>query len=254
MPDISSYTDYRRFLGDYYKEAKGKNQRFSYQIFAKRAGFKSKSFICTVVQGKRSLSRACVIALSQAMKLNKTETDYFENLVGFNQAFTLQERNHYFEKLSSIKTTGKNPWKPQLLRNDQYEFYSRPQHAVIRALIDQRPFKGDYAWLAKSVRPRITVREARISVELLARLGFIKKRKDGVWEVIDKVMVTSPEVTSLAIQNFHRQTGELALQALSDLPKDKRNITSVTLGISPQTYKVVCDEIQAFRERLACIA
>jgi len=250
MPDICEYTDYRKFLSDYYGEAKAKNPGFSYQVFAQKAGFSSKGFLHLVIQGKRNLSRANFLGLSQAMKLDKNQTDYFENLVAFKQASSLVERNHYFGKLSAIKSSGKNAWKPQLVRKDQYEFYSRLHHSVIRALIDQRRFKDDYAGLAKAVRPRITPKQARQSVELLAKLGFIKKRKDGAWEVSDKIIVTPPEVESLAVQNFHREAGELALQALNSLPKDRRNITGLTLGISQETYMAFCEEIQAFRERL----
>lgn len=254
MPEICEYTDCRKFIKDYYDETKARNPGFSYQVFAQKAGFKSKGFLHLVVQGKRPLSRANVLGLAQAMKLDRHETDYLENLVAFNQSATLQERNHFFEKLSSIKAAGKSAWKPQLVRKEQYEFYSRLYHSVIRALIDQRSFRNDYAWLAKTVRPRITPTQARKSVELLSRLGFIRKRKDGSWEVAEKTIVTLPEVQSLAVQNFHREAGELALKALNDLPRERRNITGLTLGISKETYRSICDEIQAFRERLLRIA
>jgi uncharacterized protein (TIGR02147 family) len=254
MADICEYTDYRKFLGDYYEETKAKSPGFSYQMFAQKAGFTSKGFLYLVVQGKRPLSRANILGISQAMKLDKHQTDYFENLVAFNQATTLQERNRYFEKMTSIKATGKSAWKPQLVRNEQFEFYSRLHHSVVRALIEQRRFKDDYAFLAKAVRPRITPKQARESVRLLAKLGFIKKRKDDTWAVTDKTITTPPEVSSLAVQNLHREAGELALKALNDLPKDKRNITGLTLGISLETYKTVCEEINAFRERLLQIA
>ena len=254
MPNICEYTDYRKFISDYYTEAKAKNPGYSYQVFAIKAGLKSKGFLHNVVQGKRSLSRSNVIAFSQAMKLNRHETDYFENLVAFNQASNLQARSHFFEKLSSIKTTGKNAWKPQLVRNDQYDFYSKLRHSVIRVLIDEHRFKDDYAWLARMVKPRITPKQARQSVALLAKLGFIRKRKDGTWELTDKTIVTPPEVSSLAVLNLHKETGELALKALTDLPRDRRNMSGLTLGISQDTYKTICEEIQAFRDRLLQLA
>lgn len=254
MSDISTYTDYRKFLIDYYKEGKAKNHGFSFQVFSDRAGLKSKGFLCNVMQGKRGLSRDNIFGLSQAIGLNKYEADYFENLVAFNQAKSFRERNHFFEKLSSIKARGMKAWKPQLVRNDQFEFYSKLHHSVIRSLIGMHGFTDNYKQLAKSVRPRITVSQARKSVELLAKLGFIRKQKNGSCEIADKSIATPAEVMSLAVQNFHRQAGELALKALGDLPGDKRNITGVTLGISRDAYKTICEEIQAFRTRLLQIA
>ena len=66
----------------------------------------------------------------------------------------------------------------------------------------------------------------------------------------DNSIVTPPEVMSLAVRNFHKKAGQLALTALDDIPKDKRNITALTLGISEQTYREICGELQDFRLKL----
>ena len=254
MPYITTFTYYRAFLLAWYKEAKGKYPGFSYQVFSESAGIKSRGFLHNVIQGKRKLSKTNIFGLSQAMRLNKYEADYFENLVSFNQAKSLRERNHFYENLSSLKTGNRILKGPQLVRNDQFEFYSKLHHSVVRSLIGLYGFKGDYEWLAKSIRPRISLSQAKKSVELLARLGFVRKQKDGSYTIVDKTIATPPELEHLAVQNFHRQAGELGLKALNELPKDERNITGVTLGISKETYKTICEEIQAFRERLLQIA
>jgi uncharacterized protein (TIGR02147 family) len=254
MPNICDYTDYREFLKDHYREVKARNPNYSYQVLSMKAGFKSKGFLHNVIQGKRPISKKNIFGLSQALKLNKWETDYFENLVAFNRATRLQERNFYFERLSSIKTNGKTAWKPQVVRKDQFEFYSRLYNSVIRSIIDLHGFMGDYAWLAKMVIPRITPGQARKAVELMEKLGLIKKGKDGTYMVSEKSIATPPEIKTLAVLNFHRQSGELALKALSDLPREQRNMTGTTLGISKETYNRICDEITAFRTKLLEIA
>lgn len=254
MPDITTFTDSRAFLLAWYEETKLKHPGFSYQVFSESAGIKSRGFLHNVIQGKRKLSRTNIFGLSQAMRLNKHEADYFENLVSFNQAKSLRERTHFYERLSSIKTGSRAAKGPELVRNDRFEFYSELYHGVVRSLIGMHGFKGDYEWLAKAVRPRITLRQAKKSVELLARLGFIEKQKDGSFNNTNASIATPPEVENLAVQNFHRQAGELGLKALNELPKEERNITGVTLGISDKTYKAICGEIQAFRARLLRLA
>jgi uncharacterized protein (TIGR02147 family) len=254
MPDISTYTDYRQFLKDYYEEMKSKNPGFSYLAFAQKAGLNSKGFLYNVISGKRTLSRSNILGFIQAMKLDKYEADYFENLVAFNQAKNLKERNLFFERLTSIKSAGKTVWAPQLVRSDQFEYYSKLHHSVIRSLIDLYGFNGDYVWLASIVRPRITLKQAKKSVKLLERIGLIKMQKDCSYKVVNKSIATPAEVVNLAVQNFHKEAGELGLKALNELPRDKRNISGVTLGISQETYIVLCEEIQAFRLRLLQIA
>jgi uncharacterized protein (TIGR02147 family) len=254
MPDISKYTDYRTFLRDYYNETKAKNPGYSYQLFSIKAGMKSKGFLFNVLHGKRPISRSNIFGLSQAMRLDRYEMEYFENLVAFNQAKSLRERTYFFGRLSSIKNSGPKAWKPQIVRNDQFEFYSKIHHSIVRSLVGMCGFKNDYARLAKRVYPRITPRQAKQSVALLEKLGFIRRQPDRSYVLTDATIATPPEIASLALQNFHRQSGELALRALGGLPLDKRNISGVTLGISEETYSLICEEIQAFRTRLLQIA
>src|SRR5271157_3051902 len=125
MPNICRYIDYKRFLKDYYEEARRKNPGFSYQVFSQKAGIKSRGFLYNVIQGRRSLSKSGIFGLAQAMRLNKYESDYFENLVAFNDAATLAERNHFYQRLSGIKLSGNTAWMPQIVRSERFEYYSK---------------------------------------------------------------------------------------------------------------------------------
>nr|AEI30277.1 hypothetical protein LDC_03681 [uncultured microorganism] len=252
MPNIFEYADYKNFLKDYYNEMKAGNYGFSYQAFAQKCGIKNKGNINDIVHGRRPASKANIIGLAQAIKLNTAETEYFEALAGFNQAKDFRIRDYYYEKLKSVKkvSISKEPLK---LREDQYEFYSKPYHGVIRLLIQMYGFedkKGNYKWLSQSVWPKISIIAARKSVELLKRLGFIKKTNKCSYKVTNSTYTTPPEIQSHALQHFHIKTGLLGVNAITELSRDMRNITSLTIGISRRTYEKFCGEIQAFRRKL----
>jgi uncharacterized protein (TIGR02147 family) len=249
MPNIAEYTDHRKFLKDYYEETKAKNPNFSYQVFSEKAGMKSKGFLHNVICGSRDLSKSNVFGLARAMKLNRKESEYFENLVAFNLAESLDEKKHYYERLFAAgnQTTS---LQARTVCRDQYEFYSQWYHSVVRSLIDLRGFHGDYEQLARSVFPRIRPLQAKKSVELLVKLGLVKKGKDGSFSVVDKCIATPREVLNLAIANFHREMGSRALEALNALPLEKRNFSAMTLGISEAAYKEICEDIYALRRKI----
>jgi uncharacterized protein (TIGR02147 family) len=254
MPDIYTYTDYRKLLADYYAEHKRDNAGFSYQSFASKAGFPNRGFLYNVITGIKSLSRSSAVKLSQAMKLNAAEADYFESLVSFNQAKNLRERNYFFEKLNAIKSSKPGSARVRDIRKEQHEFYSIWYLSAIRSLLDMHPFKDDYVWLAKNVYPPIRPKEAKKAVALLQKLGMIKKGRGGLYEVIDKTITAGSEVVQLGLLNFQVQTAELALKAIRELPKDKRNISGLTMGISRKTYDVICAEIASFQSKLQVLA
>lgn len=248
--NVFDFTDYRKFLEDYYEQKKSTDSSFSYQLMSERAGL-NKGFVYNVIKGKRKLSKSNLLKICGAIGLNKTETDYFENLVGFNQAKSLNEKKHYFDKLNRYKYKDKTKTEIQLIRKDQYEFYSTWYHSAVRSIIDMYKFNGNYAWLARMVHPSISVKQAKHSVELLTKLGIIQKQKNGFYEISDKNITTGKEITGLAIQNFHSECADLSKKAIQDLPKDERNITGLTMGISQSTYSRICEKILKFQNQIA---
>lgn len=254
MPDIAQYTDYRRFLQDYYREHKKRSPSFSYQTLAQRAGLKSKGFLHNVLKGKRSLTPANVIGLAQAMRLSVTETEYLEAMVGLNNVTTARQRDHYYAKLIAIRGRGSSQWHPQVVRRDQYAFYAEFHNSVVRSLVEMDGYSGDAEALARRVWPRITPARARRSIALVERLGLARRAADGSYTVTSKSIATEPEVADIAVRAFHAQAGALALRALDELPRGQRNMTAVTLGMSMDNYAKVCSEIEAFRSRVMQIA
>jgi uncharacterized protein (TIGR02147 family) len=254
MPNVFEYTDYRKYLADWYNEKKTSNHAFSYNAFAQKARFKNKGFFHTVIYDKRNLSKPSVVKICQAIGLTKSETDYFENLVFFNQAVDLKERNYFYEKINTIRSPHKSASRAKQVRSDQYEFYSKWYHSAVRSVIDMYDFKSDYKWLAKMVTPPLSVKQAKQSVLLLEKLELIEKRNNGTYKITDKSITSGKEVMGLALQNFHIECTDLAKTAIQELPKTRRNVTGLTLGISHKSYEQICGEIQEFQEKIMDIA
>jgi len=254
MPDIFRYTDYRLFLADYYKERKVVTPAYSFQVLSEKAGFASRGFLHNVMTGVKNLSRAGALKLAPALRLSAKEADYFETLVAFNQAKTLRERNHHFARLRSFTFRGKGATALRETGREHYAFYSAWYISAIRSLIDLHPFSGDYDGLDRTLFPAIKPRDAKRAVAILENLGMIHKKRDGSYAIADKTITAGSEIVALGLQNFQLQTLELAKSALQELPKEKRNISGLTLGISERAYQAICAEISEFQSRLLAIA
>jgi uncharacterized protein (TIGR02147 family) len=254
MPNVFEYTDYRKYLADWFEEKKKAQAAFSYTSFAQKAGFRDRGFFHNVIHGKRGLTKESLVKVSQAIGHTKAEGEYFENLVFFNKSADLKDRNYFYEKLSSVKSAGKSAVKIQQIRKDQYEFCSSWYHVVVRSLIDLYPEVKDYRQLAKMVYPAIKPKEARKSIALLLRLELIEKRTNSGWKISSKVLSSGKEVQSLAVQHFHLACMELAAKALRELPGNNRNISGLTLGISPKAYEKICEIIYSSQEKILEVA
>jgi uncharacterized protein (TIGR02147 family) len=254
MVNVFDYTDFRKYLSDYYDDKKKVNPWFSYQIIANKAGIKNKGFIYNIINGKKLLSKSNIFKLSQALGHSRYEAEYFENCVAFSQAEGVLERKNLLEKMNKAKNFGKAASQAQLLRSDQYEFVSNWHHVAVRSIIGMYGFKGDYKRLAKMVNPPITVVQAKHSVQLLEKLGLINKGKNGEFAISEASLTTGKDVMSIAFQNFHFAATDLAKRAIAVFPLKKRNMTGLTLGISEKSYDRICDEIQNFQTKIMDIA
>lgn len=246
MINIYSYTCYRNFLSDYYKEQKLVNSSFSYQYFANKAGFKTKTFIPKVINGEKALAKRSTILIAKAMELKKKETDYFEAMVNFNNAININEKEYYFHKLQSLSKQHKS----NLFRENQFTYFAQWYYPAIRELVTIINWDNDYKVLANAVYPKITPRQAEKAVKLLVDLGMIKKMPSGRYINLKKVITNGDQVTSLAIQKFQKQTMELGLDTLEKVKKSQRDISTLTISVSEKGFANIKSELKQFREKL----
>jgi uncharacterized protein (TIGR02147 family) len=249
--NVYKYLDYRIFLADYYKEAKKKQPRFSYRVFSRHAGIKSPNFLQWLIDNKRNLSKSSIPRVCQAIKLNLDESEYFKNLVLFNQSKSIKEKSRYFDELKILR---KNV-NVKLLTDVQFEHYSNWHNKAIRELLQYYPFnpveKYAFRRLAKQLAPAITESDARQAVSSLKKLGLVKRDADGNLRPADAYITTGDEVESFLVRKFNSTMIQKADKAIDQFPREVRDISSLTMSISDECFGLMKKEIQLFRKRLA---
>lgn len=245
MLSIFNYIDYREFIKDFFNAKKSANPHFSFQVFALQAGFKSRSYIKLVMDGRKNLTEDSIKKISKALGLNENASNYFKDLVAFNQAGPLHLRNMYFEKLLTYnkRTTVRN------ILLQQYDFFTHWYHSSIREIVSEVDFKDDFEKLGNLLKPRISASKAKASVKLLLKLGLIRKNGDR-YEQVDTLITTGDEVRSLAVQNFHLQNLNLAGDSISTCQSSERDISCIIIGASEEGFTKIKTEIQTFRKKL----
>src|SRR5438045_2768917 len=101
--NIFEYSDYRLLLQDLYLERKTEDGKFSYRYIALQAGFRSAGFFSQILQGKSNISLRIALSLGEVFRLKGLELDYFESMVNFNQAKTTEDKEHFFQRMVSLK-------------------------------------------------------------------------------------------------------------------------------------------------------
>jgi len=252
---IFDYTEYRNYLDDYYKDQKSHNPHFSYRYFASRARISSIGLYKDVVNGKISLSRRAISKFSEAMGHSKREADYFEAMVFFTDATTVEERRLYFERMMACHES-----KARIIDASHYEYYSQWYYSALRALLSFYLFNGtDFAVLAKKLSPTIKTEQAKKAIEVLDRLGIIKKNVTGYYEPCDQIITTGAlhndrQVKALSIVNFQKNLLTLAAEAFNRYSDRQMDMSTITVSVSKETRQLIKEEAAAFRKKVMSMA
>lgn len=245
-PNIYRYHDYRAFLKDIIAWKQAGNPGFSLRMFSRRAGFEAINFIGLVIRGKRNLGLASVRKVGKALELKKDELEYFENMIQMNQAETNEEKNYFYRRMSASKKY----LEVHGLQRDQYEFYSKWYYTVIREMVGLPSFREDAAWIARRVRPAISPEEAKATLALLIRLGLVERGPDGRLRQVNAHLSTPAEVGHLGVVNFHHEMIDRAKEAIELSNPLHRDISALTLALTPEKFRIAKERITAFRREL----
>ncbi len=241
-PDIFIYLDFRLFLKDAFEAVQAASPKMSFRTFAKKSGFSSPNFLQMVIQGKRNLSSTYAVAAAKAFKLNRQETEFFQNLVGYDQARSLDEKNLFYQKILKNKryTTVKT------LDKSQYEFFSQWYIPVVREMMTHKDFNGESAWIAERIHPKVTPAQVDSAKEILLKLDMIRRNGEtGGWSLTDSVISSESEATHLALRNYHMAAIQLAHDSLKVFTPSERDVRSVTIGLSESAFGELKTRLEA---------
>jgi uncharacterized protein (TIGR02147 family) len=238
---VFNYLDYRKFLADLYIAKKAGRKYFTLQYVSQQLGLKSPGYFSWILKGKRNVSPKLIVKLSELFQLGKRESMYFELLVNYNQAGTAEEKKYFFEKITTLTTAS-----GRTVKTKEYEFYEKWYNSAIRELIAVNRFrdtKDDYSRMAKSLSPPITAAEARKGVRLLVKLGFVYLDEQGYYRRNEPTLTTGDNWKAEAITHFQLSAMDLAKESLDCHHRSKRNVSTLTLSCSEDTYNSIKTKI-----------
>jgi uncharacterized protein (TIGR02147 family) len=244
LNSIFDYLDYREYLKDHYETNKARNSFFSFRYISSKTGLDS-SFYVKVLQKQMQLSLKSLPRLINFLNLGKKESDYFTLLVRFNRANKKEEMKHYFESIIEARELRTNT-----LDAEKYEYFSKWYYVAIRELLNYHRFDGDYKSLAAKLNPPISEAKARKAIDLLVKLGLVRRNNDGFHVLTDQFITTGESWNSIAVENFQREMLRLAEESIKKIPKKNRETSTVTVSVSWKCFEAMKERLREIRKEL----
>lgn len=247
MKPVTEYEDYRIYMQDYYNERK-RTSSFSWREFTRASGFTSPTYLKLVCEGKTRLSPQGAEKVGTAMGLVGFELEYFKSMITFCHAKTDQERKAAYEAMLELASNN----KVRIVDGDAFKYFESWVHPVVRELAPVMPgaTPGD---IAKRCCQNVSAAEIRDSLDLMLRVGLLKKNGDAYVQA-DKHLKGLTSAVSVALRYMHQEMAHFAEEAIIRFTPSERNFTGLTMGVSAEDYKKILQELDACRKKVAQIA
>jgi uncharacterized protein (TIGR02147 family) len=247
--DIYRYDDFRIFLRDSYEERMRADPGYSYRQFAKAAGFTNPGFLNDVIKGRRKLSRDATQKMAAVFGLTTNEAAYFELLVNYGQSRDETKRADAYKQILSRRN------RSAFTRLDPLHarYYQDFRYPLVRCAIEASAFSGDYDRLAAYIDPPLQAAVVKKIVRDLCDWGLVEQTSDGRY-LLQQKMIEPPETLRHLVRELNGEWIKHGYVALRRLPPEKRDISTLLVGISEVNFKIIQEKINALRDEIFTIA
>ncbi len=243
--DIFQFTNFRKYLDEYQAARVQTDPDFTRAGACALLGLpKTRSYYNDIVKGKK-LSSRMVPKFVEVLGLNKKEARYFETLVNMDQAKTATERNAFFEELLK-----QHPDSHRILNEDAYEYYNHWYNSVLFTALEVVDVSDDLEPIQKLIFPKVSVGTLKRSLELLERLGFVRKNEDGFWKSCRDSVSSGAYNNSDLVRQYQLQCFELSKQALLASDESSSDMGTFTFSVSDDAFKAIAKEIQGLKAKV----
>lgn len=243
--DIFQFTNFRKYLDEYQVARVQTDPDFTRAGACALLGLpKTRSYYNDIIKGKK-LSDRMVPKFVEVLGLNKKEARYFETMVNMDQAKTATERNAFFEELLK-----QHPDSHRILDEDAYEYYNHWYNSVLFAALDVVDVSDDLEPVQKLFFPKVSVGTLKRSLELMERLGFVRKNEKGFWKNCRDSVSSGVYNNSDLVRQYQLQCFELSKQALLANDERSSDMGTFTFSASDDAFKAIAREIQGLKARV----
>ena len=248
MKPITEYQDYRKYMRDFYEERK-RSSLFSWREFSRLAGFTSPNYIQLVCDGKSGLSKNGVEGVANAMSIEGVDRDFFRAMVLFGDAKSDAKKTQAFKEMQRIAKEN----HLRVVDSEAFKYFETWVNPVMRELAPIMPGAKPLE-LAHQCYPVVSAAEVRYALDFLCRTDFLKKVDEDTYKQTARIVTGSSEAIPLALRSMNRQMSKLAVDAIDEIPPEKRHVAGVTLGMSDATYKWLVQKLEVLRQQVVAMA
>ena len=218
------------------------------QSISLRLGLKARSHLHRLLnEPGKTLAAHLVDPMARIMNLDAIHAEYWRSMVAMSRAKTPEDRGQHYLRMHKVQMSR----KANDLGPDMSEYFSAWYLPVLREVVELSGFDGDHSKLVRWFDPAVTEMQIKRGVELLMRLGLLKRNEQDKYVQSDPLVHTKSHGQELAVARFQHEMMLLGERALNGLDRQTREISTVTFTIPRSAFGRIQAVLQECQETLA---
>lgn len=231
MTSIFDYLDYRKLLLDAFEERKSSVPRYSYSMLATTLGLDT-SYVYRILHDRSHLPVRCQSRAVEFLGLAGRPAEYFMLLVAYARERNAKDRQAILESALALRDVERT-----ILQDAELAYFGAWWIGAVRSMIEVRGGSANPAEIARRLRPQVSVEKVAEAIDLLKEIGLVKRLgSGGLAPTAQHVSSGSTPARIEAIRKYQRDVLALASEAIERFPKERRDISTITLSVDEQGY------------------
>ncbi len=244
--DIFDYLDYRSFLRAAIAVEKAAGRLSGQRDVAACLGLKSPGHISWILQGKRNLMPHLLPAVARMLRLSEDESAYLALLVAHDDTKIPDERRLLMARIARLQAA-----RTRHLTSGKVSYWSSWRNAVVREMVAISSFRREDAGrLGQLLEPPASPEEAHEALDLLEDLELIGRDGSGTYHRTESIVTAGENWSQEAVRDFQDSILELMRRALRQIPREERDISTVTFSVSPERLRRIRTRIREMRQEI----
>ncbi len=234
--------NYRNRLKDEFNERCHRNRRYSLRAFARDIDLLP-SRLSDIFQGKQGLSAEMAQKICTHLNWSEKEKRLFIVSVESQHARSQIRRTAALAELKEIESQA----NIKVIDADLFAIIAQWHHFAILELFATDDFQPSPSWIAS--RLDLNPIEVERALSRLERVGLLKKQEGG-WKAIEGFPITTQDIPSKAIKEFHSQILHRAQTALFFQEVKMRDFSAIHFAVNPSDLPQLKEELREMRRAL----
>lgn len=244
MRSIFEYLDYRDLLRDAFDERKAGSALYSYRMMAEALG-QDTSNIFRILQKDAHLPARCQSRAIEYLGLSGRSAEYFVLLVAYARERNPKARHEILEKAMALRDVA-----CRNLEERELAYFRSWWIVAVRSLVEVMEGRAQPAVLSRKLTPEVPEAEVAKAIELLLELGLLKKASSGRLVLAETHLNAGGDEKKIAVREFQRQVLSLAADSLERFPKEKRDVSTLTLAVDEAAFSEIRQMLREFRQQI----